>query len=554
VLKSQGDAASVLPEASKSKNREVMQEFDYVVVGAGSAGGPVFARLTESGRHKVLLLEAGPADTNSWLHIPIGFSRTFLDPSVNWKFASGPEPHLGGRRVYWPRGKVLGGSSAINGMVYIRGLPSDYDQWRQMGNEGWSFDDCLPYFRRMEGHVLGDDELHGAAGPVMISGAEYRSALGDTFLQACDELGLQRNGNFNSGDQEGAGYYHVTSAGGRRSSTGTAYIAGSAARANATVVTGALVEGLEFEGSRVVGVRYRTAAGSTVARAGREVVMCAGTVGTPHLLQLSGIGPAALLRQHGIEVRRDLAGVGENLQDHYGVRSVYETWWQMTLNDDWHSLRRRFGAFLAYHFLRNGPMLAGPGFVGGFVRLMSQSAEPDTQIHFFPWSAERLDKGPDEMSGFTILVNQSRPESRGYVRLASGDPGAPPSIVANYLAADADQRAVVAGLKFVRSLSRTEALTTIITYEKMPGNDHIFDDEYLAFAREHGQSAYHPVGTCRMGRDPNAVVDPQLRVHGVPGLRIADASVMPTLVSGNTNAACMMIGEKAADLILKDAS
>jgi choline dehydrogenase len=530
-----------------------MQEYDYVVVGAGSSGGPVVNRLTESGRNRVLLLEAGPPDTNRWLHVPIGFARTFLDASVNWKFASGPEPHLGDRRIYWPRGKVLGGTSAINGMVYIRGVPSDYDHWRQLGNEGWSFDDCLPYFKRLEKHELGDSDLHGAAGPVAITRTPYRNPLGDTFLHACDEVGLIRNPDFNGESQAGAGYYHVTVAEGRRSSTARAYIADAAGRANCRIVTGALVEKIAVEGGRAVGVTYRVDGRSETVRAGREVVLCAGAVGSPHILQLSGIGPGELLRQHGIEVVRELPGVGENLQDHYAIRTVFETSSQMTLNDEWWSWRRRIGAILHYATLRGGPALASPGFAGAFVHLLNRDGDPDTQIHFFPWSAERIDRGPDRFSGFTVLTNQSRPESRGYVRLASAQPADKPSIVANYLQADIDRRAALAALRFVRQLSRSEALHTIIVSERQPGTDLVADGELLAYAREHGQSAYHPVGTCRMGRDPGAVVDPRLRVHGLPGLRIADASIMPALVSGNTNAACMMIGEKAANLILADA-
>lgn len=530
-----------------------MEEFDFIVVGAGSAGGPVVHRLTESGRFSVLLLEAGPRDTNRWLHIPIGFSQTFLDPAVNWKFSSGPEPHIDGRRVYWPRGKVLGGSSAINGMVYTRGLPSDYDQWRQMGNEGWSFSDCLPYFKRLETHPLGETELHGAAGPVAISGAEYRSPLGDTFLYACDELGLPRNDDFNGSRQEGAGYYHVTSSKGRRSSTARSYLATASRLANCRVVTGALVEGVQFEGSRAVGVKYRVHGQTQAARARCEVVLCAGAVGTPHILQLSGLGPGALLQEHGVPVVRDLPGVGANLQDHFGVHSVYETWWQMTLNDDYRSWRRRLGAIVSYYAMKRGPLNASPGFAGAFARIMPRSDEPDAQIHFFPWSSSRLDRGPDPFSGFTMLVNQLRPESRGSLRLASPDPAAKPSIVANYLSTENDRKTTVAALRFVRELTLCEALATIIIEEHAPGSDVVTDEAFLAYARAHGQSAYHPVGTCRMGHDSGAVVDPRLKVRGIEGLRIADASVMPTLVSGNTNAACMMIGEKAADLILADA-
>lgn len=530
-----------------------MDEFDFVVVGAGSAGGPIVDRLTATGRHSVLLLEAGPEAKSRWLSIPVGFAKTFLDPAYNWKFATQPEEQLGGRRIYWPRGKVVGGSSAINGMVYIRGLASDYDQWRQMGNEGWSFEDCLPYFRRLEAFADGDTDLRGGSGPVKITQGEYRNELGDAFLAACTEVGLNSTSDFNGPEQAGAGYYHATASEGRRNSTGRAYIAPARRRSNCRVVTRALVERIVIEAGRAVGVAYRVGKKTRIARARREVILSAGTIGSPQILQLSGIGAGAHLSALGIPVVRDMPGVGENLQDHFCVRSTYKTWWRLSLNDDLYAFHRRMSAALIYALARVGPLTAMPAFAGAFVRLLPQSAEPDTQIHFFPWSADRMDQGPHPFSGFTILANQSRPESRGHIRIATRDPAAPPAIVANYLSVETDRQAVIAAGKFARLLARSSALGRIITDEMLPGVEVWTDEDFLDYARREGQSAYHPVGTCRMGHDPESVVDPQLRVHGIAGLRVADASVMPTLVSGNTNAACMMIGEKVSDLILADA-
>lgn len=530
-----------------------MDEFDYVVVGAGSSGGPLVDRLTATGRHAVLLLEAGPEATIPWLSIPAGFAKALVNPTVNWRSWTQPEEHLGGRRVYWPRGKVVGGSSAIGGMIYVRGLASDYDGWRRMGNEGWSFDDCLPYFRRLEAFVDGGAERGGGEGRVGITQARYHNKLGDSFLEACGEAGVASTTDFNGPTQEGAGYYHGTVTGGRRNSTGRAYIAGARRRSNCRVLTGALVERVVVEGGRAVGVAYRIGGATRLVRVRREVILSAGAVGSPQLLQLSGIGAACHLSSLGIPVVRDLPGVGENLQDHYCIRSAYRTWWRLSLNDDFHMIHRRLSALLVYAAGRIGPLTAMPAFAGAFVRLMPQSREPDTQLHFLPWSFDSLEKGLHPFSGFTIVANQCRPESRGHVRITSPEPQAAPAIVANYLATDNDRLAVVAAARFTRLLARCPALGRIVVEEMLPGADVFTDEEFLDFAGREGQSAYHPVGTCRMGHDPAAVVDPRLRVHGVEGLRVADASVMPTLVSGDTNAACMMIGEKASDLILADA-
>lgn len=530
-----------------------MDEFDYVVVGAGSSGGPLVDRLTATGRHSVLLLEAGPEATSQWLSIPAGFAKALVDPAVNWKSWTQPEPQLGGRRVYWPRGKVVGGSSAIGGMVYVRGLASDYDGWRRMGNEGWSFQDCLPYFRRVEAVANGEAEIPGSGGRVGITQGSYRNKLGEAFLDACIEAGMSLTPDFNGRNQEGAGYYHATGSGGRRISTGWAYIQAARRRSNCRVLTNARAERVMVEEGRAVGVAYRRGGTSRTARARREVILSAGAVGSPQLLQLSGIGAGAHLSSLGIPVVRDMPGVGENLQDHYCIRSTYRTWWRLSLNDDFHMMHRRLSALLVYAIWRMGPLTAMPAFAGAFARLLPDSNEPDTQLYFLPWSFESVEKGPHPFSGFTILANQCRPESRGHVRITSREADAPPAIAANYLSTECDRRAVVAAARFIRLLARCPALRRIVVEELLPGVEVWKDEEFLAFARREGQSAYNPVGTCRMGYDPGAVVDPRLRVHGVEGLRIADASVMPTLVSGNTNAACMMIGEKASDLILADA-
>ncbi len=537
-----------------------MDEFDFVVVGAGSSGAPIVDRLSASGRYTVLLLEAGPDEaTNRWLSIPMGFAKTFVDPTVNWKFATEPEAQLNGRRIYWPRGKVIGGSSAINGMVYVRGVPSDYDRWHRMGNHGWSFADCLPYFKRLEcyrhlkANPGGTSDLHGGDGPVKITQGEYRNELSEDFLAACAEVGLPSVSNFNDRAQEGAGLYHATISDGRRNSTGRAYVAPARRRPNCRVVTEALVERIDIADGRATGVVYRKDGRQVTARARCEVVLSAGAVGSPQLLQLSGIGPGAVLGGFGIPVVRDLAGVGGNLQDHWAVRSTYRTWRRLTLNDEINMFHRRASAAVEYALLRTGPLTASPAFAGAFVRLLQQSDEPDTQLHFFPWSTARIDSGPHPFSGFTILANQSRPESRGHVRIASPDPAVPPAIVANYLSSEVDRQATASAVRFVRLLARTSILSWIITEELMPGVEAQTDQDFLDHARTEGQSANHPVGTCRMGSDAGAVVDARLRVYGIAGLRVADASIMPTLISGNTNAACMMIGEKAADLILADA-
>jgi choline dehydrogenase len=530
------------------------QRFDFIVVGAGSAGSPLAARLSESGKHKVLLLEAGGEDRNPWIHVPIGYAKTFLDERVNWKYETEPEPELNNRRIYWPRGKVLGGSSSINGLIYIRGIPSDFDHWRQLGNEGWSYDDVLPYFRKAEDQERGSDELHGKDGPIGVRDASFRTPLSDAYLKAAQEAGLPFNPDFNGRQQEGTGYYQLTTRGGRRCSSARAYLQPAKGRANLAIVTQALTERLLLDGKRVTGVRYRRGDAVETALASREVIICGGAINSPQLLQVSGIGPAAVLRRAGVDVAHELPGVGRNLHDHLQVRSQYKAKACVTLNDTLGKWHYRMLAGARYALNRSGPLTIGAGLVGVFARTRPELEDPDIQMHFIPFSTDKMGVTLHAFPGFTVTMNQSRPESRGTLEIRSADPREAPSIRPNYMTTETDRQTVIAGLRLVRKISEAKALQPYLLEEFQPGRAVQTDDEFLDFARQVGASIYHPVGTCRMGHDPAAVVDPQLRVHGLTGLRVADASVMPTVVSGNTNAACIMIGEKCADMVLRDAA
>lgn len=527
--------------------------FDHIVVGAGSAGCVLAARLSEDPGTRVLLLEAGPADRSLWLHLPIGYGKTMWSPTYNWCFHTDPEPNMNGRRIYWPRGKTLGGSSAINGLIYIRGQREDYDHWAAMGNPGWAHDDVLPYFVKSEGNQRGSSALHGGDGPLKVSYIADRHPLIDAFIAGAGETGVPRNDDFNGAWQEGAGYYQLTTSKGWRCSTATGYLVPARRRANLRVETDAQATGLVFEGRRAVGVRYLQGGMQRVARSQGEVLLAAGAIQSPQLLQLSGIGPAALLRQHGIGVLHELAGVGENLQDHLQIRASYECSQPITTNDQLNSWSGRLGLGLQWLLHRRGPLAVGINQGGCFMRVLPESRTPDTQFHVATLSADMAGGKVHSYSGFTLSVCQLRPESRGHVRLRSADPLEPPEMQANYLSSELDRRSVVAALKAARAIAATRALRPYVRREVKPGPPVNDDAALLAFCRDHGATIFHPSGTCRMGRDPLAVVDARLRVHGVAGLRVVDASVMPTLVSGNTNAPVVMVAEKAADMIRADA-
>jgi len=523
-------------------------------VGAGSAGCVLADRLSASGRHRVLVLEAGGEDRNIWIHVPIGYAKLFADAKNNWLYSSEPEPECAGRSIIQPRGKVLGGSSSINGLLYIRGQAEDFDHWRQLGNAGWSFTDVLPYFRRAEDQQRGADELHGVGGPLSVCDVSEGHPLCDAFIDACQQAGLPRTEDFNGPSQEGAGYFQLTTRKGRRWSTARGYLKPARRRPNVAVVANALTTRILFEGRRAVGVEYIKDGARHVARASAEVILSSGAFNSPQLLQLSGIGPGDLLRQHGIEVIADMRGVGADLQDHYQARFNYRGNTRNTINDMMGSVVGRVSAGLRYALFRKGFLTIGAGYAGGFFKTDPSLPTPDVQFHFILFSADSVGQKLHPWPGFLTSVCQLRPESRGFVRIKSADPAQAPAIQPRYLTAQVDRDVMVAGMKMIRRVMGQPAIARYIDEELMPGAKVQTDADYLEFARQKGTTVFHPTSTCRMGSDVTAVVDERLRVHGFQGLRVADASIMPTVVSGNTNAACVMIGEKASDMILQDAT
>ncbi|MDQ6917337.1 MAG: choline dehydrogenase [Pseudomonadota bacterium] len=533
------------------------ESFDYLIVGAGSAGCVLANRLSADGRHTVLLLEAGPPDTYPWIHIPIGYAKTMFNPEVNWCFKTEPEPGMHGRSIYWPRGKTLGGSSSINGLISIRGQREDYDRWAAAGNVGWSYADVLPYFKRLEHAPFGDPAFHGVGGPLWCSPIAARHELIEAVIAAARELGIARNDDFNGARQEGAGYYHLSTKHGWRCSTADAYLKPARGRANLRVETRARATRLAFDGTRADAVVYRARGEEHTVRARREILLCAGALQSPQLLQLSGVGPPALLKRFGIATVHELDGVGENLQDHLQARVIFECTRPITTNDDLKSWWRMLKMGMTYALRRGGPMAVGINQGGIFARVNTDAATPDVQFHVATLSSDMAGSPVHTFSGFTLSVCQLRPESRGHVRIQSADPLAPPAMQPNYLSTAVDRDALVAGLKLARQLAATRTLKSYVKAEYRPGPGARSDDDLLEFAKNTGGTIFHPSGTCKMGdlrRDPAAVVDNELRVHGLSALRVVDCSVMPTLVSGNTNVPVVMIAEKAADHILAAAN
>ncbi|HEV8678200.1 MAG TPA: choline dehydrogenase [Stellaceae bacterium] len=530
--------------------------FDYIVTGAGSAGCTVAARLSEDGRYRVLLLEAGPEDRGFWIHVPIGYSRLFANPKINWMFESEPEPELEGRTMYQPRGKVLGGTSSINGMVYMRGNPADYDLWRQRGCTGWDWDSVLPYFRKAEDQERGADRAHGSGGPLRVSDQAIHWELGDHFIAAAQEAGLPANNDFNDGEQEGAGPFQNTTDRKHRWSTATAYLRPARRRANLTVRTNAQATRVLFDNGKASGVEFICDGVPHVARARGEIVVCGGVYGSPQLLQLSGLGPAALLQEFGIPVVRDMPAVGAELQDHFYVRLAFRCTKPITLNDVANSPVKKLVAGLQYVLFHKGPLTSNGICAGGFARSDPRLDRPDIQLNFSVWSfAERNNRGvvPHPFPGFTISAVHLRPDARGTVHLKSPDPLAAPAIRFNFLRTQYDLQALTAGMRLARNITHQPALAAYVAEELLPGAQVESDAEFETAIRKNGLSNLHPVGTCRMGADPGAVCDPRLRVNGVGGLRVVDASIMPTVPAGNTNAPTIMIAEKASEMILADA-
>ncbi|HEX7907718.1 MAG TPA: choline dehydrogenase [Paraburkholderia sp.] len=532
------------------------RSFDYVVVGAGSAGCVLANRLSENGRYSVCLLEAGPPDRFLWIHIPIGYGKTMFHPVYNWGFYTDPDPNMLDRKLYWPRGRTLGGCSSINGLIYIRGQKEDYDRWAALGNRGWSWQECLPYFRKLEHNELGESPTRGVDGPLWASTIKQRHELVDAFIAASNRLGVPTVEDFNQGDQEGVGYYQLTTRHGWRCSTAVAYLKPARSRPDLHIETDALASTILFEGTRAVGIRYVQHGKTQEVRARREVVLTAGALQSPQLLQVSGVGPAALLNEFGIPVVADRAGVGENLQDHLQVRLTYEVTRPITTNDLLHAWTGRAKMGLQWALFREGPLSVGINQGGMFCRaLPDEATTPDIQFHFSTLSADTAGGDVHAFPGCTYSICQLRPESRGTVRIRTNDMRDAPSIQPNYLATDLDRRTTVAGVRFARRVAATEPMASLMKREVRPGPQAQTDDELLHFCREYGQTIFHPSGTAKMGvaSDPRAVVDERLRVYGTHGLRVVDCSIMPTLVSGNTNVPIVMVAEKASAMILEDA-
>ncbi|MFV0383401.1 GMC family oxidoreductase [Paracoccus sp. (in: a-proteobacteria)] len=530
---------------------------DYVVIGAGSAGSVLANRLSADGRAVVALLEAGGSDLNLWVRMPIGYGGAFHHPRLNWRYMTRPDPGLGGRQSYWPRGKVLGGSSAINAMVFIRGQAADFDDWAALGNPGWSHADLLPLFRRIEDNLAGADEWRGQGGPISVTSID-RSAhpSSHAYVAAARAAGLPGNPDFNGATQEGVGLYQITTRNGVRCSAATGYLHPARGRRNLRILTHSHVTRILFHGRRAAGVEYRRRGGAVQRiMARREVILSAGAVNSPQLLQLSGIGPGALLQRMGIRVLLDAAGVGRNLQDHIGFDYVYQAN-RPTLNDVLRPLPQRLLAGLHYLLTRRGPLSLGVNQGGGFFKSSALHDRPNMQLYFSPLSYTRTVPGkrrltaPDRFPGFQLGLSNCHPKSRGWLGLRSPDPMAAPEIHPGYFSAPEDLEELVEGARMLRHIAAQEPLARWILRELVPGHGVQDDDAIRDDIRRRAGSVFHACGTCAMG--PDAVVDARLRVRGVDGLRVADASVFPRIPSGNINAPSIMVGEKASELILTD--
>ena len=524
-----------------------MEQFDYVIVGAGTAGCLLANRLSAHGR--VLLLEAGGRDNYFWIHVPMGYLYCIGNPRTDWGFRTRAEPGLGGRSLGYPRGRVLGGCSSINGMIYMRGQAADYDQWRQMGCVGWGWDDVLPLFRRHEDYFAGTSEAHGTGGEWRVENQRLRWEILDDFARAANAVGLPPVEDFNTGDNEGVGYFKVNQRRGWRWNTARGFLHPVASRDTLKIETDAQAEAVVFEDRRAVGVRYRQGGQTREARADAEVILAAGAIGSPQLLQLSGVGPGALLQEMGIPVLQD-AAVGENLQDHLQLRCSYRVHGARTLNTMANSFIGKARIGLEYALRRSGPMSMAPSQLGAFARSSEDVTTADLEYHVQPLSLDAFGEPLDSFDAITASVCHLRPESRGHVRIVSPDPAAHPEIAPNYLSTEGDRRVAARAIRLTRRIMAQEPMTRYRPEEHRPGPQARSDAELAEAAGRVGTTIFHPAGTVRMGADAGSVVDPQLRVRGVEGLRVADASIMPTITSGNTNSPTLMIAEKAAEMIV----
>ena len=546
----------VMPTSDSSDS--MTQEYDYIVIGAGSAGCVLANRLSADPANKVLLLEAGAKDWNPWIHVPVGYFKTMHHPSTDWCYMTESDKGIDGRKLQWPRGKVLGGSSSLNGLLYVRGQKEDYDRWEALGNKGWSFKDVLPYFKKSEDQERGADEYHGVGGLLKVSDLRLRRPIADMFIKAAEQIGIPFNKDYNGAVQEGVGYFQQTAHKGFRWSTAKGFLKPARNRSNLTVLTHAHTSRIIFDGidgsgdkPKAVGIEFLRKGSLKKVKANKEIILSAGAIGSPQILQLSGVASTELLNKHNIPVVKELPGVGQNLQDHLQIRLVFKTK-QNTLNDELNSYFKQFKVGLQYFLNRTGALTLAASQIVIFTKTKEELDRPDIQFHFQPLSADKPGDGVHPFSAFTTSVCQLRPHSSGYLEIKSSDPLQHPAIHPNYLSDERDLKVAVESIKVARRIAEAPALAAEIVDEFVPGREYQTDEELLLAARKFSQTIYHPTSTCKMGHDDMAVVDDRLRVHGIQGLRVADASIMPEITSGNTNAPAIMIGEKASDMILED--
>lgn len=555
--------------ASPDSPNSLDQEYDYIVIGAGSAGCVLANRLSADPMNKVLLLEAGAKDWNPWIHVPVGYFKTMHNPSTDWCYMTEPDKGIDGRKLQWPRGKVLGGSSSLNGLLYVRGQKADYDRWEALGNRGWSFKDVLPYFKKSEDQERGANDYHGVGGLLKVSDLRLRRPIADMFIKAAQQVGIPFNKDYNGVEQEGVGYFQQTAHKGFRWSTAKGFLKPARKRSNLTVLTHAHVSKILFDKvsdetnnessttpkkiPKAIGVEFLRKGSMRTVKVNKEIILSAGAIGSPQILQLSGIASPELLSKHKIPIIKALPGVGQNLQDHLQIRLVFKTK-QNTLNDELNSYFKQFKVGLQYFLSRTGALTLAASQIVIFTKTQAELERPDIQFHFQPLSADKPGDGVHPFSAFTASVCQLRPHSSGHLEITSTDPLQHPAIYPNYLSDERDVKVAVESIKVARKIAEAPALASEIIGEYVPGREFQTDAELLLAARKYSQTIYHPSSTCKMGHGEMAVVDDRLRVYGIQGLRVADASIMPEITSGNTNAPTIMIGEKASDMVLQDAS